>query len=801
MKNLFLICNAHIDPVWQWNEEEGIQAAIATFASAANLAEEFNYIFCHNEALLYSWIEQYAPDLFQKIQRLIKQGKWRIMGGWYLQPDCNIPCGESLVRQILAGKRYFKEKFGAEPCVAVNFDSFGHSIGLPQILKKTGYRAYICCRPSAAESGIMEDDFTWVGPDGSEIEVKRDSGQYNSSLGHAVDKIKGHLNAYRSMETDGFVLWGVGNHGGGPSRKDLQDIEQLIREERVHIFHSYPEEYFERGARKSLRRVFSSLNRSMPGCYTSQIELKLKYRKLENSYYFAEKICASADMLGLFDYPFEKLKRAEEKLLLSQFHDILPGTTVESAYQKALNAIAHGQDMIDEIIFSAFNSYLARAKRTREGTYPVYVFNPSPYERKETFACEFMLADQNWTETETVFTAENALCQVVKEESNVPIDWRKKVLLQTTLRPMTLNAFELIPHTINMEEKTVKNAAGYALQTENYSFLLTESGNVCIRFSSGRAIHGVAVCVYKDLQDTWIMQGELLNGFKSQKGIFRLATAEECREFLDGTELPMRLIERGAVCDEIEILYVYNHSCAVVTYILNKQSNCIDVKIRLIWQERQCAVKLVINTDTSGEFMVQTAYGEEKFEKDGKEYPMQKYCTLAGKNDLLALFNNGVYASSCTENYLAVTLARGACFCAHPIGDKPIVRADRYNKCVDAGEHVYQFRIASLENRLALQNLARDFNETPYVISAFGRGESQSFENAVTIEGNIELSSMRKSEKGKYVLRLFNNTAETIRAKVCVPPLQVEKTISFKPYEIITLLVVKNIATITENII
>ena len=139
MKELHLICNAHLDPVWQWDWNEGISAALATFYAAAQLAEEYDYIFCHNEAFLYECTEKYDPALFARIQTLVRQGKWHIMGGWYVQPDCNIPSGEGFIRQIESGLCYFSEKFGVRPTVAVNFDTFGHTQGLVQILRKCGY--------------------------------------------------------------------------------------------------------------------------------------------------------------------------------------------------------------------------------------------------------------------------------------------------------------------------------------------------------------------------------------------------------------------------------------------------------------------------------------------------------------------------------------------------------------------------------------------------------------------------------------------------------------------------------------
>ena len=127
-------------------QEEGVAAAVSTFRTAADLCDEFDgFIFNHNESILYQWVEEYEPQLFERIQRLVKEGKWHIMGGWHLQPDCNMPSGESFIRQILLGKTYFAQKFGKEPTTAINFDPFGHSRGLVQILAKSGYDSYLCC--------------------------------------------------------------------------------------------------------------------------------------------------------------------------------------------------------------------------------------------------------------------------------------------------------------------------------------------------------------------------------------------------------------------------------------------------------------------------------------------------------------------------------------------------------------------------------------------------------------------------------------------------------------------------------
>lgn len=169
--------------------EEGISAALSTFHTAADFCENYDgFVFNHNEALLYQWIEEYDLPLFERIQKLVKAGKWHIMGGWYLQPDCNMPSGESFVRQIRSGQEYFREKFGVTPKTAINFDPFGHSRGLVQILKKAGYHSYLFGRPSEGDCPLGGDDIIWEGFDGSQILGHRTREGYNSLMGRSREK-------------------------------------------------------------------------------------------------------------------------------------------------------------------------------------------------------------------------------------------------------------------------------------------------------------------------------------------------------------------------------------------------------------------------------------------------------------------------------------------------------------------------------------------------------------------------------------------------------------------------------------
>jgi alpha-mannosidase len=229
-KKIHMICNAHLDPEWLWEWEEGAAAMLGTFRQAAEFCDEYEgekFVFNHNEAILYRWVEEYEPELFVKIQRLVKEGKWHIMGGWYLQPDCNMTSGESFVRQIMLGRQYFKKKFGKVPTTAINFDPFGHTRGLVQILAKCGYDSYVFCRPLQHELKLDSMDFVWEGYDGSQVIAHRSHDMYFSLFGKARAKVEEVIEHYWDHQ-DMMVLWGVGNHGENCAKRSATTTRWCI---------------------------------------------------------------------------------------------------------------------------------------------------------------------------------------------------------------------------------------------------------------------------------------------------------------------------------------------------------------------------------------------------------------------------------------------------------------------------------------------------------------------------------------------------------------------------------------------
>jgi alpha-mannosidase len=149
---LHMIGNAHLDPVWLWRWQEGVAEAISTcWAAIDRLDESDTFLFTKGEAQVYAWIEELDPVLFERIRHYVAEGRWIVVNGWWIQPDCNIPSGESVIRQALYGKRWFRSRFGIEVDVGYNVDSFGHPGTFPMLLRHTGSSKYVFSRPAEDE--------------------------------------------------------------------------------------------------------------------------------------------------------------------------------------------------------------------------------------------------------------------------------------------------------------------------------------------------------------------------------------------------------------------------------------------------------------------------------------------------------------------------------------------------------------------------------------------------------------------------------------------------------------------------
>jgi alpha-mannosidase len=343
------------------------------------------------------------------------------------------------------------QKIRVWPTTAINMDPFGHSRGLVQIIKKCGQDSYLFMRPygkhfSYCQEKLPSEIFNWVGYDGSTIKACRLT-SYSSNLGHAREKIEEDMRL-RAEEEVSISPWGVGNHGGGPSDKDLTDIEALQKESPIPVVHSTPEAFFQEV--QPTATYAGSLISCMVGCYTSMMGMKQAYRELERQLVYTEKIASKAFLEGKMDYPEKDFEEAVEDMLNVEFHDILPGSMIQAGEVNGMTYVQHGLHNLNQIRAKAFFSLLQGESPAKANTYPIFVYNPKANDGEQIVECDLSILRDDvsspWATRLAIYDEKgNRLpSQNVKESSNLALNWRKKVVFSARLKPLGVTRFTAV---------------------------------------------------------------------------------------------------------------------------------------------------------------------------------------------------------------------------------------------------------------------------------------------------------------------------------------------------------------------
>lgn len=786
MKKLHLICNSHLDPVWMWDWEEGLGEAISTFYQAEQFCREYDFIFNHNESLLYEFVEEKDPELFAQIQEQVRAGKWHIMGGWYLQPDCNMPSGEAFVRQIGLGRRYFQEKFGARPTTAINFDSFGHSVGLVQILKKCGFDSYLICRPMPEMLELPDREFLWVGKDGSTVKVSRveDESIYCSGFGTALADIRRKASVYENSQV-GVALWGVGNHGGLPSRKDLEDVKDYIHSAKMEVVHSTPEDYF------ADLHPTAEYTKSLPcliGAYTSMQSIKAKHIELENMLFTTEKLCSLAELNELYTKNPEAFEMAEKALAALEFHDIFSGTVAQDGEKSSLRKADWALELLREEFDKAFFALCAQYAKAGEGKFPIFIFNSQPYARNTVCETEYLMPKALISDTQqyTVTAYQNGKklpTQCIKELSNIHYDRRKRIAYRCDLAPLGITRVDFRVEVTDKQflkettgEEIVFTDSIKTLKISRKTGLLSSYIVNGKELLSGGAFEPV---MYEDNADPW---GWYMDAIGKNPVPFHLSP---CSAGPFANLKNVNIIEKGDVLTEVESFFEGGSSFVRVSYKLYRDLPFTDVRVEVLWNEQQKALKIKVPCAVDGTFFGQIPFGSEEFERDGREINAHRFVGLADGENVLALYNNCTYGFSAQGSDLYATLLRGAAYCAHPIEDRELVDKNRFIPYIEQGRHVFSFRL-SYDRREMLENNAQEFVNPPFSLNFFPHGSGKLPERVLEIENKaVSLAAFYRTEEG-FVLRLVNNnegdseTGITLCGKIY--------HLSFEKYEVKTFL-------------
>jgi alpha-mannosidase len=357
---LSAVGHAHLDTAWLWPLDESVRKAQRTFATQVRLMDEYpEHVFCASQAQHYAWVRDRDPALWAEVRERVARGQWAPVGGTWIEPDCNLPSGESLARQLLYGQRFFERELGRRCTELWQPDVFGYTGQLPQLMREAGIARFLTQKLSWNRFNPPEHHtFTWQGIDGSEVLTHfPPADTYNAVA--TVAELRRGVRAYRDHDRSGdsLLVFGHGDGGGGPTRAMLERLRRardLRGLPRTTIRH--PEAFFDRleGGAGELRTIVGELYFEYHrGTYTTQAQLKRFNRRCEAALHDAELACAVAARLGRAPYPRAELAEAWRVLLVNQFHDILPGTSIGEVNARARAELADVEARADALAAAA----------------------------------------------------------------------------------------------------------------------------------------------------------------------------------------------------------------------------------------------------------------------------------------------------------------------------------------------------------------------------------------------------------------------------------------------------------------
>ncbi|HEX7065430.1 MAG TPA: glycoside hydrolase family 38 C-terminal domain-containing protein [Bacillales bacterium] len=790
-KTLHMIGNAHLDPVWLWQWQEGFQETKATFRSALDRMKEYDdFLFTSSSAANYEWIENNEPEMFEEIKERIAEGRWEIAGGWWIQPDCNIPGGESFVRQGLYGQRYFQEKFGVTARVGYNVDSFGHHGMLPQILKKSGMDQYIFMRPSPEEKGLPGRLFWWESDDGSRVLTFRIPFQYNSwgkELDQHVQRVAGEL---KKPFNDLMCFYGVGNHGGGPTKENLESIRRLNEDpEFPELKLSTPNRFFEELAGQDLTYpvLHDDLQHHASGCYAAHSGIKQWNRQAENMLMTAETFSSIADWITGQKYPAD-YHRAWKNVLFNQFHDILAGTSLEAAYEDARDM--HGEAMWigKRGLNDAVQSLSWRINIEEEpGMKPIVVYNPHSWNSKVNVEQEV----GGFKENEHILVDEEGNEVAVQTvQSQATANGRKRVSFIADLPPVGYRVYKIVARSSKESFPAVK-ANDSAMENDRYRVEIDpKTGFVTslhdkvknLDILDGPAARPV---VMEDKSDTW------------SHGVLRFD--DECGQF---TAKSVERVEHGPVKSVIRVVSEYGKSELIQDFTMYRELNQIDVHVTVNWQEKFKTLKLKFPVNLmfrKGTYEI--PYGHIVRECNGEEEPGQRWIDQSGTHRStgemygLSLLNDGKYSFDMHDQEMAITVLRSPIYAHH---DPLVPEENGHYSFIDQGIQRFTYTLLPHEGNWETAGTvqrAAELNQRPVtLIETYHDGPLPQKDSFLAVDkDNVIVSVIKKAEDNEdLIVRAYETANIETRARIELPKWGRSIEADFGPSELKTFRVPKD---------
>ncbi len=801
-----LVGHAHIDLSWLWRWEETV-ADIATFTFRGTLAQMDKLpglTFAQSQAAIYEAVEKDYPDLFKQIARKVKEGTWVPVGGMWVEPDLNMPGGESLARQLLYGKRYFLDKFGVDVKVGWNPDSFGHNWQLPQILRRAGIDSYVFerCPPGPDPTHF----FWWEGLDGSRVLGYVPPGWYLADLRDGTRKILEGARKNTDVR-DFMLLYGAGDHGGGPRDTDITAIRKYRDDPKEpRLVFDVPEAYFKKIMQKAadFPVVKRELNFTFPACYTTQAETKKNNRQLESLLLAAENFSSIAVTSGYRDYyPERDLDEAWKVVLRNQFHDILDGSSIGPVYDEVAEFYGQARKRGERALDFSLET-ISNMIDTRGEGFPVVVYNPLFWERTEPAFAEISVPPDaksarafDGTVRMTDGEGKDVAVQILEKRAEGSDTVFRVVFVAEAVPSLGYKLYRVIPSRKAWAGENPLKATARGLENEFLEVGLDpKTGWVKSLFdkAAGREVLAGPANVLEAITDEPASMSAWELGLKDTAG----------RAGEGGATI--EVVERGPVRAVVRVKSRFRDSVFEQDLTLYSGLPRLDCRLRLDWRERNIMIKaafpLDLKTPTA---RFEIPYGSIARPADGTEVPALRWVDVAEESGDygVSLLNDSKYGFDVKGGVMRLSVIHGA--------TSPDPEADR-------GKHELLYSLLPHRGDWKAAETTRRGLElnSPLIVRVplVHGGTLPKVHSFVRVgPGNVVLSALKKEmgyAERRLVLRLYEIHGEKTEAKIEFPwPVVAEETdlierpagkplgsgaaisVSLAPYEIKTIRVAR----------
>ncbi len=785
------IGHTHIDVAWLWTVAQTREKVARSFSTVLKYMEEYpEYKFMSSQPALYQFLKERYPETYEKIKERVKEGRWEPEGGMWVEADCNLTSGESLVRQFLYGKKFFKDEFGIDSRILWLPDVFGYSGALPQIMKKSGIKYFMTTKLAWNQiNKVPYDTMMWRGIDGSEIFTHLITtlgvGQseadffttYNGML--HPDAILGGWHRYQNKDINNDILiaFGYGDGGGGPTREMLETSKRMekgirgIPKVRQEFAGNYFEELEERvEGNKSLPvwegELYFEYHR---GTYTSMGRNKRSNRK-------CEQLLMDAELLEVLTGTSEKeeMDKIWRTVLLNQFHDILPGSSIAEVYEVTKKEYAEIESRLAEMIAEKLNLLMDG------GQDKISVFNTLGFDRNDVVSLGDCHAAALTDESGKIYPVQETAQGAVAYITDIPAKGGKTLQLLDTVKEeasriqITENGIETPFYRISIDENGLFTSI-YDKECDREVLKAGEKGNL-LRMYEDKPMH----------YDCWD-----IDMYYSEK----YWDAEKADK--------IQWTEEGPVRATLEIQRTISNSVIKQEIHFYADSRRIDFSTWVDWKEHQHLLKVHFPVNIHSDeatFEVQfgnlkrkihgnTSWDEARFESCG-----QKWMDISEGHYGVSLLNDCKYGYSAKDSNIALTLIKS--------GIEP-------NKTADQEEHVFTYALYPHKEMWSAAGTVQEaykLNQPAYATKGELKNTGKSFIS--TDKDNIIIETVKPAENGDgIIVRLYDcensltkatlTFAEGMLESVEECNLMEEKeadieacgnsfTVSVKPYEIKT---------------